>query len=129
MVAGLPGAGAFGFSSGFEMKDLQSAYLPNTGKAEGTKASKFALGGLEGPGSSAAELSQHFGDTLKTELEKVNTIQTHAQQMTEDYAAGKDVALHQVMISMNRADTSMQLATQVRNRMVSAYQDISRMQL
>jgi flagellar hook-basal body complex protein FliE len=141
MVTGISGSNnRFGFSPDFEMKGLQAAFSPKAqqtpegGLPSASPHAVFEVGITNGTGpesnaGSAAQVSQHFGDTLKTEMEKLNTIQTHAQQMTEDYAAGKDVALHQVMIAMNRADMSLQLATQIRNRLVSAYQDVSRMQL
>ncbi|MFN7311128.1 MAG: flagellar hook-basal body complex protein FliE [Vampirovibrionales bacterium] len=37
--------------------------------------------------------------------------------------------MHNVMMSVNKAEMSLKLATQVRNKMVSAYQDIARMQI
>jgi flagellar hook-basal body complex protein FliE len=60
-------------------------------------------------------------------MTELNTLQTQADQATQDFAAGKDIPLHQVMIAMNKADMSMQLAMQVRNKVLGAYQEISRM--
>jgi flagellar hook-basal body complex protein FliE len=73
-------------------------------------------------------LSQ-FGNTLSTELERVNQLQAEAQTNVQAYAIGEDVPLHQVMMSLNKAETSLQLATQIRNKLVGAYQEISRMQV
>jgi flagellar hook-basal body complex protein FliE len=70
-----------------------------------------------------------FGDTLKQELSKVNATQMDANASIQDYATGGDTPLHQVMLSINKAELSLQLATQVRNKLVNAYQDISRMQI
>ena len=44
-------------------------------------------------------------------------------------AAGEDVDLHQVMLSMQEADIAFQLALQTRNKLVDAYQEIMRMQV
>jgi flagellar hook-basal body complex protein FliE len=70
-----------------------------------------------------------FGETLKNEISKVNAIQLQADGAMQDYATGGDTPLHQVMLSINKAELSLQLATQVRNKLVNAYQDISRMQV
>jgi flagellar hook-basal body complex protein FliE len=70
-----------------------------------------------------------FGEALKNELSKVNAVQLQADNAMQDYATGGDTPLHQVMLSINKAELSLQLATQVRNKLVNAYQDISRMQV
>lgn len=44
-------------------------------------------------------------------------------------AAGQDVPVHEVMISLERARMDLTLATEVRNRLVEAYQELTRMQL
>lgn len=75
------------------------------------------------------ETLQSFGQGLKDHIQQVNQSQTQANHLVEDYAAGKDVSLHQVMIQLNKAELSLQLATQVRNKLVSAYQEVSRMPL
>jgi flagellar hook-basal body complex protein FliE len=72
---------------------------------------------------------QDFGQSLKGELERVNTLQQEANTAIQDYAAGGDTPVHQVMLAVNKAELSLQLATQVRNKMVAAYQEVSRMQI
>ena len=44
-------------------------------------------------------------------------------------AAGQDVPVHEVMITMERARMDLMLAVEVRNRLVEAYQELTRMQL
>ncbi|SHI40565.1 flagellar hook-basal body complex protein FliE [Clostridium cavendishii DSM 21758] len=71
-----------------------------------------------------------FIDTLKTELDKVNDKQIDANVLTDKMVKGdKDVDIHQVMIAGEEAKMSLQLAAQVRNKLVEAYQELSRMQL
>jgi flagellar hook-basal body complex protein FliE len=70
-----------------------------------------------------------FGQSLKGELNRVNQLQQDANTAIQDYAAGGDTPVHQVMLSVNKAELSLQLATQVRNKMVNAYQEVARMQI
>lgn len=71
-----------------------------------------------------------FVDTLKTELDKVNDKQIDSNVLTDKMVKGdKDVDIHQVMIAGEEAKMSLQLAAQVRNKLVEAYQELSRMQL
>jgi flagellar hook-basal body complex protein FliE len=70
-----------------------------------------------------------FGQSLKSELQRVNQLQQDAHTAIQDYAAGGDTPVHQVMLAVNKAELSLQLATQVRNKMVMAYQEVSRMQI
>jgi flagellar hook-basal body complex protein FliE len=42
---------------------------------------------------------------------------------------GQNVELHELMISMERAGLAMELTLQVRNKLLEAYQEISRMQV
>lgn len=44
-------------------------------------------------------------------------------------AAGGDIPVHELMISMERARMDLMLVTEVRNRVIEAYQELTRMQL
>lgn len=70
-----------------------------------------------------------FGDILKNSLDKVNNIQKEADMTTESFLAGEPVELHDVMLSMEKADVAMQLTVQVRNKLVQSYKEISQMQI
>ena len=70
-----------------------------------------------------------FVDTLKEKLDEVNTQQLEADKVTEAFIKGEDVDIHQVMISTEEAKQSLQMAVQVRNKLVEAFQEINRMQL
>lgn len=73
--------------------------------------------------------SLNFGEILKSELEKVNDVQLNAEQATQDLLTGKATDIHQVMIATEEARLSLELAVQIRNKLVDAYQEISRMQI
>jgi flagellar hook-basal body complex protein FliE len=70
-----------------------------------------------------------FTDYLSKALEQVNAQQVQAEQMTEALATGQAPDLHSVMIAAEKATISFQLAVQVRNKALEAYQEIMRMQL
>lgn len=71
---------------------------------------------------------QSFGDLLKDQLQQINELQGQANKSVEIYAMGGDIELHNVIIAVEKADMALQMAAQVRNRLVSAYQEVSRMQ-
>ena len=70
-----------------------------------------------------------FQDVLKTSLDKLNEKQVQADEITNDFVAGNDVEVHEMLLSMEEAKMSMQLAIQVRNKVVEAVQELTRMQL
>ena len=71
-----------------------------------------------------------FSQALKTAIDQVNQAQQQAQQMTENFTAGKEnVNLQDVMINLQKANLSFQQMVQVRNKLVSAYNDIMNMQV
>jgi len=69
-----------------------------------------------------------FGALLKSAVDSVNQQQKTANVMREAYERGDaGVDLPQVMIQAQKASVSFEAMTQVRNRLVSAYEDISKM--
>lgn len=75
------------------------------------------------------EGAMSFLDTLKSKLDEVNDKQLQADAATEKLVKGEDVDIHEVMLSTEEAKLSLQLAVQVRNKILDAYQEINRMQL
>jgi flagellar hook-basal body complex protein FliE len=70
-----------------------------------------------------------FAAWLDKELGNVNNQIVNADNQVRKLAAGEVDNLHQVMISMEEAKMTFQLALQVRNRLLEAYQDVLRMQI
>ena len=62
-------------------------------------------------------------------MEQVNQAQQSAHKMAEDFASnqGNAASLQDVMINLQKASLSFQQMVQVRNRLVTAYQDIMNM--
>lgn len=70
-----------------------------------------------------------FLDTLNQKLDEVNEKQIKAENITEAFIKGEDVDVHEVMLVGEEAKLSLQMAVQVRNKLVEAYQELNRMQL
>ena len=71
-----------------------------------------------------------FAQILQSSIDKVNQTQQGANQMAEKLAAGDTSQnLHEVMIALQTASVSFQEMVQVRNKLVSAYQDVMNIQV
>lgn len=71
-----------------------------------------------------------FAQVLKNSIDQVNSAQQQAQSMTQDFSAGdSNTNLHEVMIALQKANVSFQEMVQVRNKLVSAYQDVMNIQV
>jgi len=74
--------------------------------------------------------SPDFGEMLKSALDQANNAQQQAGQLTQQFDLNApNVNLHEVMMSLQKASLSFQTMVQVRNRLVSAYQEIMSMQV
>lgn len=72
--------------------------------------------------------ANNFGDMLKTTIDTVNDAQQYASDLKVGFSNGTtDKSLAEVMIASQKADLSFRAATEVRNKLVSAYQDIMNM--
>lgn len=70
-----------------------------------------------------------FGDVLKDTINKVNDAQINANEKIEGLIKGDDITMHDVMLSMQEAQISMQLMLEVRNKIYDAYKELSSVQL
>ncbi|HEY4542310.1 MAG TPA: flagellar hook-basal body complex protein FliE [Noviherbaspirillum sp.] len=88
------------------------------------------------PASAAPELvaaekmapKTDFASALKSTLDQVNQAQRNSEVLTQRFVMGDDsVNLSDVMINSQKASISFHATVQVRNKLVSAYQDIMNM--
>jgi len=83
-----------------------------------------------GQASGSTETSgSNFGDMLQSKLDEVNNAQLNADSVTESFIKGEGPDVHEVMLAGEEAKMSMQLAVQIRNKFVEAYQEINRTQV
>ena len=77
----------------------------------------------EGLGNFATKM----GNSFAAGLNSVNSLKLEAERMQEDIAMGGATSVHDAMIAAEKAALGMQMAVQVRNRIISAYTDITGM--
>ncbi len=75
------------------------------------------------------EAGEGFADQLKSALEDVNTMQEKGDKAMADLATGQVKDLHQAAIAIGKAETSMKLMLEIRNKALNAYKELSRTQL
>ena len=71
----------------------------------------------------------NFEDVLKNTVHKVNDVQVKANEDIEALIKGEDITMHEVMLSMQEAQVSMQLMLEMRNKLYDAYKELSSVQL
>lgn len=69
-----------------------------------------------------------FSDVLSASLEKVNNLQTERSAMISSFASGETQNVHELMIAMQKAGLAMNMTSAVRNKVLEAYKELSRMQ-
>lgn len=77
------------------------------------------------PGESGAT----FADMIKDAIGSVDQASKTADKQVEDVVSGKSENVHEVMISLQKAQLSFQLMLEIRNKALETYQELSRMQI
>lgn len=70
-----------------------------------------------------------FGDLLQSSLDRVGRLQGEADRAVEDLAVGRQTDLHSTMIAVEKAGIAMELALQIRNKLLNAYETLMRQQI
>jgi flagellar hook-basal body complex protein FliE len=84
--------------------------------------------GIPSPASAVAEGGGGFAAELKRSIDNISGSQNKAYAQAEDFEMGKPgIALNDVMVDLQKANVAFQTGLQVRNRLVSAYQEIMNM--
>ncbi|MBU5314773.1 flagellar hook-basal body complex protein FliE [Clostridium bornimense] len=73
--------------------------------------------------------SVSFSDVLGEKIQAVNDKIVESENKTINFINGEEEDIHNVMISAEEAKESLQLAVEVRNKLVDAYKEILSMQL
>lgn len=75
----------------------------------------------------AGKVADDFKTLLSNSLNDLNSTQRNAEAAIETFATGGDIDVHSVMIASQKASLSMQMAMQLRNKAIQAYESISKM--
>ncbi|OPY57449.1 MAG: Flagellar hook-basal body complex protein FliE [Pelotomaculum sp. PtaU1.Bin035] len=83
----------------------------------------------EGAGDKQESGDASFSEVLSGALKKLNDTKVNADNLTMKFFTGEIQDFHQVAIAVQEASLTMQLAVEVRNKVIEAYQEVSRMQI
>jgi flagellar hook-basal body complex protein FliE len=84
---------------------------------------------LQATQASTSAAAPGFANWVEHELGNLNTQLVSAEQGINKLASGTAENLHEVMLQLEQARLAMQVASQVRSRVLEAYQDVMRMQV
>ena len=98
------------------------------------RALKSRAQGFE-PATAAADVSQaagtrgvEFQQLLSNAVNQVNSVQKESSQLAESFQLGDpNVTLSQVVVASEKAGIAFEAMTEVRNKLVNAYEDIMNM--
>ena len=84
---------------------------------------------LQTGGATSPNQGPEFMEMLKGAIESVNQIQHESGRLEDAVAKGENINLHQAVIMGEKAGLSFALMMQVRNKLLDAYQEVSRRQI
>ena len=111
----------------------RQAQSPQVGQAP--KARGVARLGVADPASFSMD-ARSVGATVEPAASGVDKVfstvhdaQASADKMVIDLASGQDVNIHNTMVELEKADIALKYTVQLRNRALSAYEELMRMQV
>jgi len=69
-----------------------------------------------------------FVQHLKASFLTTNVLQHKAATAQEELSTGRNGNIHETLIAVSKAEISFRMLTEVRNKVISAYQEVMRMQ-
>lgn len=94
------------------------------------KAMQEAASGNSAPATNNIQNATDFQSLISKLIDSVNEAEQTSSQLKNSYELGdKGVSLTQVMIASQKSEISFQALLQVRNKLLSAYQEIMRIQI
>ena len=111
------------------LEKISGAGLESTSNGKVTR--EMLSQGMEVPdaGGAAHVNATSFSDVLRNSVDKVNEMQAQSDTAIKELVAGRSKNIHETMLTIERADTSLKLMMQVRNKILDAYKEIMHMQV
>ncbi|MBN9663382.1 MAG: flagellar hook-basal body complex protein FliE [Acidobacteria bacterium] len=78
---------------------------------------------------STGPASSEFGNLLEAAIDRVELSHNTAETAVNQFVSGEENEIHSTVMAVQRAELDFELALQVKNKVVSAYQEIMRMQI
>lgn len=70
-----------------------------------------------------------FSQIISKLVNQANEQQLLSEDVVKDFATGKTDNVHDLVLSVAKADLSFRLVLEIRNRLIESYQEIMRMQM
>ncbi len=80
-------------------------------------------------GETEKSTGEAFQSVLTDAIQRVEQFRLGSEQSTDRFLRGEEEELHQVVLAGQRSEVAFEMFLGVRNKVVSAYQEIMRMQL
>jgi flagellar hook-basal body complex protein FliE len=98
---------------------------PEIGASDSTSAGAISSAFPSSGGASGVS----FKEVLGSAIQEVEGSRASANQSIQQFLSGEGEDLHSTILASQRADLEFQMFLQVRNKVVSAYQEIMKMQM
>ncbi len=122
---GVGGVGGRGAGSVQQIIALRQQIIDRSQVLQELRAPQAEAGRAEAPATS--EETASFAGSLRSALDSVNAAQVKAADLGEAYQRGEITDVAKVMLARQEAGVAFEATLQVRNKLLSAYQDIMRM--
>ncbi len=104
------------------MLEINTKHMP-IGDASGLRRPDGVGKGPQG------DTEEGFMAILESALASTDSVVKHSEDLSEQFAAGEDVPVHELMTAIARSDLSLRLTTVATTRAIAAYQEIARLQV
>lgn len=74
-------------------------------------------------------MTSTFGSLFSDQIRKTNELQHRSDLEVQKFLTGESEDIHDMMIAMEEATISLEMTTQIRNKVIEAYQELKNMQL
>jgi flagellar hook-basal body complex protein FliE len=81
------------------------------------------------PTAGGPAAGRDFSEFVENAVERVNDSQLDADAKVQRFMKGEDVPVHDVMVELGKAETSLRLMTTVMQKVIQAYNEVARMQV
>ena len=88
-----------------------------------------SLNNLETTNKTSQKAEKGFSEILNESLGEVNKLQQNSEKAMTDIATGEVKDLHQAAIAIDKAELSMKMMLEIRNKALNAYKEIARTQM
>ena len=114
---------------GSAIGQIQNGIQGSAAGSSGAASSSPAVSPFATPSLAEGTQGTSFSDLLSSAIGQVESSRSDAAQKVEQFLSGSGDDLHSTILATQRAELEFQMFMQVRNKVVSAYQEIMKLQM